>query len=150
MRQSLEREQWNVLAGSCLLAAYVDIALAGGDLPAAGAAAGRLSSLAVSFPTVGLAAASHYAEGVVALADQRVAAAIPALRLSWRKWREIGVTYEAARARQKLGSALLDEGQDAAARLEVDAARATFEHLGATPDAELARSLIATRSRRRH
>ena len=150
VRQALELEQWNVLARSRLLAAHVDIAMAGGDLPAAGAAAGELSSLAVRFPTVGLAAASHYAEGVVALGHHRAAAAIPALRLSWRKWREIGVTYEAARARLKLGSALLDEGQDAAGRLEVDAGRATFEQLGATPDAELARSLVATRSSRRH
>lgn len=146
LRQALELEQWNVLGRSRLLAAKVDIALAAGDLPAAGAAAGELSTLAAGFPTVGLAATSHYAEGVVALADHRAADAIPVLRLSWRQWREIGVTHEAARARLKLGSALSADGQDAAGRLEVDAALATFEQLGATPDAETARRLAVSLS----
>ncbi|MFN2506660.1 MAG: hypothetical protein ABR540_21020 [Acidimicrobiales bacterium] len=86
-----------------------------------------------------MAATSHYAEGVVALDDHRPAAAIPLLRTSWLRWREIGVTYEAARARLGLGWALHADGQHAAGRLEVEAARATFEQLGATPDAETAR-----------
>lgn len=148
LRQALELEQWNVLARSRLLAAQVDIALAAGDSPAAGAAAGELSSLAAGFPTVGLAATSHYAKGAVALANHRPAAAIPLLRLSWRQWRELGVTHEAARARLKLGSALCADGQDAAGRLEVNAACATFEQLGAAPDAEAARRLAQTLSPR--
>lgn len=48
----------------------------------------------------------------------------------------MGVTHEAARARLKLGSALCGDGQDAAGRLKVDAARVALERLGAAPDAE--------------
>ena len=55
--------------------------------------------------------------------------------------RELGVTHEAARARLQLSSAFHADGQVAAALLELDAARVSFEQLGAKADAGTARRL---------
>jgi class 3 adenylate cyclase len=51
-------------------------------------------------------------------------------------WHEIGAPYEIARARTALGEALRADGDDDAARLEFESAKAAFERLGALPDAK--------------
>ena len=142
LRQALQLESWNVLARARLLAAYVEIALAAEDPAAASEAASQLRTLATRFSSAGLGASADYVEGVVALETGDGVRAVPLLRGSWLRWREMGVTYEAARARLSLGSALVAVGDPTAGRLEQQAALVTFEQLGAKPDADHARHLL--------
>jgi hypothetical protein len=59
------------------------------------------------------------------------------------RWRAAGAPYEAARARLLLGEALERHGDRRHALVELDAARAAFESLGATLDLQRAARLLA-------
>jgi DNA-binding NarL/FixJ family response regulator len=57
------------------------------------------------------------------------------LRRACATWRALKLPYEGARARVTYGLALRATGDEEDARFELEAARATFERLGAVPDA---------------
>jgi DNA-binding NarL/FixJ family response regulator len=75
-----------------------------------------------------------HARGVVLLADGDAQAALGALRHAWQVWQEVEVPYLAARVRVLMGLACRALGDDDGGGLELDAARAVFEQLGAAPD----------------
>ncbi len=85
-------------------------------------------------------------EGAIALRAGDADGALAPLRRAWKAWRSINAPYEAARTRVLLGRACLEMGDQDTAAMEMEAARATFERLGATPD--LARLDALTRQRR--
>jgi DNA-binding NarL/FixJ family response regulator len=60
--------------------------------------------------------------------------ALTPLRQAWREWQALDAPYEAARTRVPLARACRALGDDENADLEIDAARAAFERLGAQPD----------------
>jgi DNA-binding CsgD family transcriptional regulator len=117
-----------------LLAACVDIALVAGDLGGARDAAGELQSFAAAWRSPLLAAQAAHASGRVVLAEGDALAAVAALRRSWECWRTLDAPYEGARSRVDLGRACRALGDEDGARLELEAARATFVQLGAAPD----------------
>lgn len=123
-----DTERWQ------LLAAYVDIALAADDLAAASTAADELAQVARALATPLLHATEHFARGAVLLAERDHAAAGTALRGSLAIWHELEAPYHAARARALLGVACRHLGDPDSADLELEAAAAVFEHLGAKPD----------------
>ena len=131
LRPALQAEPWNLLGRAPLLAALVEVSLAAGDGAGAGRAAQELDGIATAFGTPGLRAMAGHAKGLVALQDGRAGEAMVAFEASWRGWRQIGVTYEAARARLALGTARMAAGDEAGARLDLAAAQQTFERLGA-------------------
>lgn len=144
LRQGLATEPWNLLGRARLLAAVVDACVEAGDTVQAAHAAAELTTIANGYASRGLRATADYAEGLVALAQTRFGDAVAALDRSWRHWREVGVTHEAARARFRLGLARCGEGDVAGGNLDLRSARATFGRLGATPDvAEVDQSLVA-------
>ncbi|MGH2720671.1 MAG: BTAD domain-containing putative transcriptional regulator [Actinomycetota bacterium] len=144
LRQALGAEPWNLLGRAPLLGAVVEVCLAAGDTAGAAEAAREVATIAGAFATAGLQAAADYAHGVVALADGRPKVAVAALHHSWQGWRKIGVSHQAARARLRLGAARSADGDHAGALLDVRAAQASFERLGARPDAQEAARLAAT------
>ena len=117
-----------------LLPAQVEIALAGGDVPAARAAAGELARVAAGLEAPLLAATAAAAEGSVLLTEGDPRAALAALRGAWTAWRELEAPYEAARAREGIGLACRALGDQDSAALELDAARWAYQRLGAAPD----------------
>ena len=121
-------------ARSGLLAAAVEVGLAAGDTAGAAELADELSSLAAAMGTEMVQASADYARGTVLLASGDVPSAITALRANGKAWRDLQVPYEVARARFQLGLAYRAAGDDDAAALELDGARATFEALGAAAD----------------
>jgi DNA-binding SARP family transcriptional activator len=133
LRPALKAEPWNLLGRAILLAALVEIVLAAGDCAGAGQAAMELDGLATAFETAGLRATADHAAGLVALAEGRAGEAVAAFEQSWLAWRRIGVSHEAARARLGLGAARAAAGDEAGARLDLEAARQSFERLGARP-----------------
>ena len=144
LRQGLTTEPWNLLGRARLLAAVVDAYVQAGDAAQAAQAAAELTTIANGYASRGLRATADYAEGLVALAETRFGDAVAALDRSWRHWREIGVTHEAARARFRLGLARCGEGDVAGGNVDLRSARASFGRLGATPDlAEVDEVLVA-------
>ena len=89
------------------------------------------------------------ARGAVELAENDSEAALDSLRRAFETWQQVEAPYEAARVRVLLGMACRAFGDDEGAGMELDAARAAFEQLGAVPD--LARvAALTTDVPRRH
>jgi class 3 adenylate cyclase len=126
-----------------LLPAQVDIALEARDMEAAAGAAEELSAIASEFGTPALHAAAHLARGAVLVTTGRPADAVPELVRARGHWQEVEAPYEVAQARVWLGRAHREAGTPEEAALELEAARSTFERLGAGPDAERSRRLLA-------
>lgn len=61
-------------------------------------------------------------------------AEIMQLRGAWRVWQQVEAPYAAARVRVLVGLACRALGDDDGGRLDLEAARAVFEQLGAAPD----------------
>ncbi|MCH8111655.1 MAG: LuxR family transcriptional regulator [Proteobacteria bacterium] len=117
-----------------LLPAYVEIMLAVGNIEDARGACRELADIAESFNVGVLNAMTAHARGAVELADGDAQAALGSLRRAFEAWRQVEAPYEAARVRVLVGLACRAFGDDEGAGLELDAARAVFEHLGAAPD----------------
>lgn len=116
-----------------VLAAYVEIALAAGEVDPARAAAGELETIATRFGTPYLRAVVGYAQGSVLLAGGDPAAASAALRRAWVIWHELEAPYEAARVRLGIAAACRQLGDHDTAEMELDAAGRVFAELGAAP-----------------
>jgi DNA-binding CsgD family transcriptional regulator len=119
---------------AALLAAAVEIHLAAGEVAEGRRVADQLATLASTTATPLVGAAASYARGTVVLAEGDPAAAIAALRDAWKASRDLEMPYEAARARFQLALAYRAVDDRDAADIELDAARATFESLGASVD----------------
>jgi DNA-binding NarL/FixJ family response regulator len=122
------------VARSKLLAAYVEIVLAEGDVPAARAGADELAVLARDLASPLLEAVAARAQGAVLLGEGDARAALQALRRAWAAWQDLEVPYEAARVRVLIGLACRQLGDLDSAEMELDAARWVFRQLEAAPD----------------
>jgi DNA-binding CsgD family transcriptional regulator len=116
-----------------LLPAHIDIMLDCGDIDEASRACDELASIADQCGGL-LATMADHARGAVHLAADNAAAALPHLRRACQAWHSAGAPLEAARVRVLIARACELLGDADGARLEIDAARAEFERLGATPD----------------
>jgi len=119
---------------SQLLGAYVEVALAADDVPAARDAADELAKVAADIDVPYLHASSSQATGAVMLAEGDAQAALVELRRAWTAWQELEAPYEAARTRVLLGLACRVLGDEDGAAMELDAARWVFRQLGAAHD----------------
>ena len=117
-----------------LLPAQVEITLAAGDLEKARQAVEELEILAVDFERPLFKAGAMTARGELLLGEKRAAEASPVLGQSWRLWQTTDLPYEAAKARLRYAEALAAEGDEATAKRDLRAARASFERLGATTE----------------
>jgi DNA-binding CsgD family transcriptional regulator len=116
-----------------LLPAYVEIMLTAGDIQEARGAGRELEEIAAAFDTAVLRAMAAQARGVLELAGGATGAALAPLRRALDVWRQVEAPYEAARVRLLMAMACRSLGDDEAAELELGAARAVFEQLGAEP-----------------
>ena len=117
-----------------LLPAYIEIMLAAGDIQDARNACRELEEIARTFDTGVPGAIAAHARGAVELAEGDAQAALGSLQLAVEVWQRIEAPYAAARVRVLIGLACRALGDEDGAGLEIDAARAVFERLGATPD----------------
>jgi class 3 adenylate cyclase len=124
-----------------LLPAAVEIALSCGEIDHAEAAADRLASLVDVYDTVLLQARAATARAAVLLTKRDSEAAINACRTAIGLWRDAGAPYEAAQAQHLLAQAATLLGDREIASVELDAATAVFEGLGARLDLEAAHRL---------
>lgn len=116
-----------------LLPALVEIALAAGDLPTARVAVEELDGIAGAYGTPALEACAACCRGAVLLAAGDAVGARRNLRNGLRLWQEVNAPYAVARARVVLATVCSAEGDSEGAVLELEAAKSTFERLGAFP-----------------
>jgi DNA-binding CsgD family transcriptional regulator len=119
---------------SKLLASFVEVMLAAGDIPSARTAADELSEIADDIGAPYLYASSAQAKGAVCLFEGATREALAVLRDAWKGWQDLQVPYEAARVRVLVGLAYRELGNEDGAKMELDAARPVFEQLGASSD----------------
>jgi ATP/maltotriose-dependent transcriptional regulator MalT len=117
-----------------ILAAAVEVLLAAGDVDAAQSASDELARIAEDVDLPLLHAMAGYAAGAVRLAAGEPQAALAHLRQACKEWRELAMPYDAARSRVLMAQACRALGDHDGGELELDAARATFERIGAQPD----------------
>jgi DNA-binding CsgD family transcriptional regulator len=117
-----------------LLPAFVEIMLAVDDIAAAREACGELDEIAEDFGTEVLGAIAAHARGAVDLAAGDAQAAVGPLRHAFAVWQQVEAPYIAARIRVLVGLTCRALGDEDGAALELDAASAAFEALGAAPD----------------
>jgi DNA-binding NarL/FixJ family response regulator len=130
----LVAEQGEPFGRAVMLGAAVEILLAANELDAATETANELHEIAVGVQIPYFDALAAYAQGRVRLAGGDATTALPALRHAYASWNDGSTVYEAARARVHVAYACEALGDADAARIELDAARAVFERLGARPD----------------
>jgi DNA-binding CsgD family transcriptional regulator len=126
MRQPLKRV--------ALLAAYVEIVLAAGELDRAHAACDELEEIAARQGCDALGAIAGQARGALSLAKGQAGEALGTLRPALELWRELPAPYEAAQTRLLIGSACRMLGDEDSAALELEAAREALAELGAAPE----------------
>ena len=127
-----------------LLDAAVHIHVTADALERARSAAHELEAIADDSQSDVIRAMAEHAQGSILLAESHTADALARLRSASTTWRRLGMPYEAARSAELIGRGCLALGDGAAAQLELDSARETYDSLGAAPDAERIRGLVGT------
>ncbi len=117
-----------------LLPAHIEIMLEVGELDEAESACGELAGIAAACAQGVLGTVVAQARGALALVRNEPGEALAPLRQAWREWQALDMPYDAARARVLLARACRALGDDDGAALEAEAARATFQALGARHD----------------
>jgi DNA-binding NarL/FixJ family response regulator len=116
-----------------LCAAQVEIALAVRDIEMARTACSELEQTAATYRSSGLDAAAQGARGVLLLLEGTAAEAVTVLRAACRRWQDLDAKHRAADTRLLLVEAYRGLGDEDAAQLELDAADAVYQQLGAEP-----------------
>jgi DNA-binding CsgD family transcriptional regulator len=117
-----------------LLAAYVEIMLTADRLADARIAAAELADAATSLQSPMLTATAGRAAGWVKLAEDDARGALALLRRASDGFRELEAPDEVACTALLIGTARAALGDAEGATLEYEAARATYQRLGARPD----------------
>ena len=125
----------------------MEVSLAVGDVDAAKAAAAELEEITDRFLVGGertplLDGALQLSLARIAIAEEDWDAAETTARGALVTWTRVGAPYEAAEVRIVLGMAYERKGDRAGARNEYEAAKATYERLGAVLDAQRTMELL--------
>src|SRR5262249_1791676 len=119
-----------------------EIAIVAHDATDAHAAADALDEVASGVDAPVLHAMAHQTRGATLTQEDDPAPAIHELRTALRHWTELDAPFEAAQTRRWPAVASRRSGDDASALLELQAAKETFERLGARRDVERCDELI--------
>jgi DNA-binding NarL/FixJ family response regulator len=133
MRSAIAAAGADPLRRAPLCAVAVETGVAAGRLDDAATAAAELEVTASTYSTSGLEAMAATAQGTVLLAAGHADEALPRLRDAYRRWQELGATYDAARVCLRLADAYRALGDAESAASEIALAKTTFERLGAPP-----------------
>lgn len=135
--QAIDRavsEARDPVSRSPLFAAYVEIMLSADRVIDAEKVASELTVVAASLGSPLLGAVARRAVGWVRLAEKDARGALADLRRASDGFRDIEAPYEVACTALLIGTARTALGDTEGAEFEFEAARATFERLGARPD----------------
>ncbi|HEU4319776.1 MAG TPA: adenylate/guanylate cyclase domain-containing protein [Acidimicrobiia bacterium] len=130
------------------LPAKVEIDLARGDLEGARAATEELERIATEHDNRVWSAAAGTARGKTELFEGQVDQALHHLDRAWRSWRDLDFPYESAMTRTSLAEARRAAGDETGARLELNAALASFRDLGAKLGVQRVNELLEDNAQR--
>jgi len=133
IRQAVDRASSPVVR-SRMLGAFVEILLAVNDTESARGAARELEEIAESLDAPFLRACAAHCAGAVDLAEGNATRALVSLQNARDIWRDVEAPYDEAKTRVLIAVASRSVGDEDTAALELDAARAMFERLGASND----------------
>ncbi len=142
LRLALEPPPSTPLRGVELLAALAEAHLAAGDTDAAGAAAAAMADVVGGAASVYLDALKRTTQAQVLLAGGDALAACRCAGEAVERFQSLGLPYDEARAREVRGAAARVIDELDTARLELTAARDTYQRLGAEPDVRRVATLL--------
>jgi hypothetical protein len=131
LRTALADRSMSLVRQVHLLAAQVSVALAAGAEENARESGQELSSIADVLGRPAVVGMAAMAQGGVRLAGNDGGGAMAELRVALAVWRDLRLPYEEAQTHLLLGRATQAMGDEEGAWLEIKAARAGFERLGA-------------------
>jgi len=140
--ESALREATNLKSRSDVLPAYIEIMLVANNLDLARQAADELVDIASSLNAPLINALAARGGGAVLLSGETAQTALAKLRNACTIFEQLGASYEVARTRVLIGEAYQILGDTGTAKMEFEAARATFHQLGAMPDIARIDSLL--------
>lgn len=146
----MEEEKEDTIKRSKILPAYIDIMLAANQIQKVEEAAKELSHIAKNLHAPFLQAIAARAEGSIQLANEKIETALSKLNYAWTLLNDIGAIYESARCRVLIGLASRKIGDNDTAKIAFDAAKKTFQDLGAAPDVSRVKSIQDTTSDHSH
>jgi class 3 adenylate cyclase len=147
---AVAEETSDLWARARLLPAQAEISIAVGDVTRARAAADELAHIVPQTAAPALQATLHQTLGQVHAAEGNAQEAAHELRLAVRGWRDVASPYQVATARALLARVLRTVDDDEDADLELEAAGAEFERLGAKPDLAAAERELRVAAERRN
>lgn len=127
---------------SRVLLPLVELLVDAGEVDEARGISAELEALADECKTGAMRAWSDTARAACLAASDSVADAVTLLDGANRIWEELKMPYETASTRLRRGLLRQQLGENAGAELDFEAARATFEKLGAFPDLERMNRLL--------
>lgn len=145
IRRALADRSLGPLDRAKLLPTQVEVSLLLGDADTARSATSELGEIADAQRRPALRAAAAAASAAVGLADGELDRAATAAEEARDLYREIELTYDEARATVLLGRVYMARHEDELATAVLEAALATFDGVGAVPDAARVRELLASR-----
>lgn len=149
VKAALDEHTTDAWATVRMLPAYVEIAIAAGELAAARLGAEQLANLVESYDALAMQAERELAWGRVLLAEGEFAQAIPRLRRALEQWNRVPGPYEAAVSRWLLSKSLRALHDIDEADLELEVALNGLTMLGAKRDVEAVRKEVQTAADRR-
>jgi tetratricopeptide (TPR) repeat protein len=141
IQRSLSHPALSKLDRARFLSALIELTVDLGDLDTATAAVDELEEAARLARSDFYKAQTAHARGIIGLAAGDPTA-VAHLRTSIKTFTELGLPYEAARARSDLASAYIGEGAKALAEMELKSALATFQRLGSDLDVADTKELL--------
>jgi len=132
-----------------LLPAFIEIAVAAGELGAARTAAEQLTTLVETYDSNAMQAERELGWGRLLVADNQAAQASPRLRRAIDMWSRVPAPYETAISRWLLSQALRSLHEVDEADLELEAALSDLTTLGAKRDLEAVRREVQAAADRR-
>jgi ATP/maltotriose-dependent transcriptional regulator MalT len=123
-----------------LLAAQADVALTAGETSTAMKASAELDEITRAHIGPGLVAIGHQVRGMALLAQGELAEALTALQAAREIWQSLSAPYDVAKTRMLIAAVRDALGDAAGAAHDRETALASFERLGALPDARAARA----------
>ena len=142
LRLAIDADPGDGLRRARLLAAVIEIALDAGRTETVHETLEELDGLSAALDAPAIHALAAAAHGWVELTEDAIPEALGSFRRAMSTWQDIGLPYETAQARLGYGVALRAAGDEDGATLELEAAKAAFEHLGAAPDAAKAAAAL--------
>lgn len=142
LRSALASHTVDRFARARLLAAQVEVSIAAGRLDDAREAARELAAIADGLTCAVVQATASMTQGALQIAEGAPTAALEDLRRGLNGWRALALPFEEAQARLLIGMTRRMLDDEEGGRIEIDAARAAFEQLGAAADVRHAAALL--------